>query len=73
MIFIIRTVSGALVAHPWAVAKNDGDNLYQIIDLKTIDDLLKLQKDLGLDLLICGSDWDKPEIPMIRVYDDYLE
>ncbi len=73
MIFRIRTVSGALVDHPWVVAKNDADNFYQVVDLKTIDDLLKLQKDLGINLLICGSDWDNPEIPMIRVYDDYLE
>lgn len=73
MIFRIRTVSGALVDHPWAVAKNDADSFSQVIDLKTIDDFLKLPKNLGGDLLVCGADWDNPELPMIRVCDDYLE
>lgn len=73
MLFTIRTVSGAWINHPSVFEFNDNGELSQRVELENLQHLMQLRKDLGIDLLISDYDWDYPELPMIRVYDDYLE
>lgn len=67
-------MSRALVDHPWVFNVIDDEKSFsQRVELRTPEDLVQLRKDLGIRLLISDQDWDCPDLPMIQVYDDYLE
>lgn len=71
MIFSIKTLSKGLVDHPFVTRTyQDGQ---QEIELKSLEDLMKLSRDLGERLIVSAQCYDNPQLPLIEVYDDYLE
>lgn len=54
---------------PWSVKKTYWTNYYGFIELDSLEGLMMLEEAVGHELLI---EKDKP-LPVITIYDDYIE